>query len=230
MVKMVIIEEYLEDSWADLLNEEFSKQYFIGLSDFLNREYKINQIFPKQEHIFEAYKLCSFKDTKVVILGLDPYINENQAHGLAFSVEGEKFPPSLKNIFKELCFDIGCNMPSRGNLSRWAEQGVLLLNTILTVQKGVTLSHKARGWEEFTDATIELLSRGKRDVVFILWGERAQRKASLIDSKKHYILKSPHPSPLSAYRGFFNSKPFTKTNSYLRSNSIKQIEWSLNDE
>jgi len=219
------------ESWKNFLGEEFSKEYFSSLRKYLKEEKKEYKIFPESENIFRAYNTTKFDDIKVVILGQDPYHGVNQAHGLAFSVlQGTKIPPSLVNIFKELVDDIGCSLPTRGNLLPWAEQGVFLLNTVLTVRESSAGSHRAKGWEQFTDATIKAINDNLENVVFILWGKPAQSKEKLLDVSKHLILKAPHPSPLSSYRGFFGSKPFSLTNEYLISHHKKPIDWCLNEQ
>lgn len=198
------------------------------LKTFLLEEKKNYTIFPQGSHIFNAFNSTPFENVKVVILGQDPYHGVGQAHGLSFSVQhGIALPPSLQNIFKELVSDIGCPYPKSGDLSHWAHEGVLLLNTLLTVRSGEPFSHKERGWEKFTDQVIRTLSDRREHIVFILWGTPAGKKAALIDSSKHLILRAPHPSPLSSYRGFFGSKPFTQTNDYLKSVQIAPIEWCL---
>ena len=218
----------IDASWKNVLKEEFSKEYFSSLKAFLVGEEKHHTVFPKNKDIFTAYNTVKFDDVKVVIIGQDPYHGVHQAHGLAFSVlEGTRFPPSLLNIFKELHDDIGCSLPENGNLSKWAEQGVFLINTVLTVREGNAGSHRGQGWEHFTDATIKIISDKLENVVFILWGRPAQMKEKLINRSKHLILKAPHPSPLSAYRGFFGSKPFSQTNSYLVAHEKKKIDWCL---
>lgn len=218
----------INNNWAEALADEFSKDYYSSLENFLKKEELDNTIFPKKEDIFNAYNITDINNVKVVILGQDPYHGINQSHGLAFSVnDGIKFPPSLRNIFKELLDDVGCKEPKSGNLSSWAKQGVMLLNTVLTVQANNAGSHQGRGWEEFTDATIKIINQRCCNVVFILWGKPAQSKVKLIDSTKHLILKAPHPSPLSAYRGFFGSKPFSLTNQYLLENRKEKIDWCL---
>ncbi len=223
-----MIDPKIEDSWKKLLWNEFQKPYFTALKEFLIKEKKSHTIYPKGENIFNAFNKTPFDAVKVVILGQDPYHGPNQAHGLSFSVmDGVAYPPSLQNIFKELKEDIGCNIPKSGNLSSWAKEGVFLLNTVLTVRASEANSHRGQGWENFTDAVISLLSEKKEHLVFILWGSPAGAKASLIDQKKHLILKAPHPSPLSSYRGFFGSKPFSKTNEYLISKGKTPILWSL---
>ena len=223
-----MIDPKIEDSWKKLLWNEFQKPYFTALKEFLIKEKKSHTIYPKGENIFNAFNKTPFDAVKVVILGQDPYHGPNQAHGLSFSVmDGVAYPRSLQNIFKELKEDIGCNIPKSGNLSSWAKEGVFLLNTVLTVRASEANSHRGQGWENFTDAVISLLSEKKEHLVFILWGSPAGAKASLIDQKKHLILKAPHPSPLSSYRGFFGSKPFSKTNEYLISKGKTPILWSL---
>lgn len=216
----------IEPSWTEILEEEFRSDYLKQLEITLENLYQTEQIYPPPEQIFNAFNLCPFSEVRVVILGQDPYHGKNQAHGLAFSVpDGVPIPPSLKNIYKELENDLRIKPPASGNLERWARQGVLLLNATLTVQENTPGSHQNLGWETFTAAVIRLLADKKEHVVFILWGKYAQTKASLIDSNKHLILKSPHPSPLSAYTGFFGSRPFSKTNAYLIKNNQKPIEW-----
>ena len=218
----------LATDWSTLLLEELQKDYFSDLTAFIAKENKHKTIYPKSEDIFRAFNLVKVKDVKVVIIGQDPYHGENQANGLAFSVyQGIKTPPSLKNIYKELMDDIGCGEPLNGDLTSWAKQGVFLINTVLTVEKAKPNSHKAQGWEEFTSAVIQTLSAEMKNLVFILWGAPSQKKATLIDETKHLILKAPHPSPLSSYRGFFGSKPFSKTNIYLQMHSKTPIEWCL---
>ncbi|SFV64345.1 Uracil-DNA glycosylase, family 1 [hydrothermal vent metagenome] len=218
----------IPESWKNVLRNEFTKEYFVNLKQFLLDEKSKYTIYPKNRDIFHAYNSMDFHDVKVVILGQDPYHGAGQAHGLSFSVQdGILFPPSLKNIFTELVNDVGCSYPSSGNLSSWAKQGVLLLNAVLTVRANEANSHRGMGWENFTDATIKAISDQLEHVVFILWGRPAQLKERLIDSSKHLILKAPHPSPLSSYRGFFGSKPFSKTNEYLIEHGKTPIEWCL---
>ena len=215
-------------SWKRVLQDQFDQEYFYNLKLFLADEQKHFTIYPKNKNIFNAYNATEFDNVKVVILGQDPYHGENQAHGLSFSVQdGVPFPPSLKNIFQELVDDMGCSYPTSGNLQRWADQGVVLLNAVLSVRASEANSHQGKGWELFTDATIEAISKHLSNVVFILWGRPAQAKEKLIDSSKHLILKAPHPSPLSAYRGFFGSKPFSQTNAYLRAHNKAEIAWCL---
>ena len=222
------VDPIIEASWKQALSFEFSDPYFASLKQFLIEEKMHHKVFPVGKNIFSAYNSTPFDSVKVIILGQDPYHGENQAHGLAFSVqEGLAHPPSLRNIFQELHGDIGCDIPINGTLTKWANDGVLLLNTVLTVRASEAHSHKERGWERFTDATIKLLSDNKEHLVFILWGRPAQQKANLIDESKHLILRAPHPSPLSSYRGFFGSKPFSKSNAYLQSVGIEPIDWCL---
>ena len=217
-----------KSSWRNRLSSEFEKDYYKNLLLFLREEEKTNTIFPPKLERFNAYNTTPFENVKVVILGQDPYHGTGQAHGLSFSVKAaQALPPSLKNIYKELVDDMGCNMPTEGNLTSWAKQGVFLLNAVLSVQASLAGSHQKKGWESFTDATIKLLSDEREHLVFILWGKSAQSKEKLIDSSKHLVLKAPHPSPLSSYRGFFGSKPFSKSNAYLESNGITPIEWCL---
>ena len=225
---LLTVNPTIDDSWKHELSHEFADPYFASLKQFLIDEKMHHKIFPIGKNIFNAYNSTPFDRVKVVILGQDPYHGVNQAHGLAFSVqEGIAHPPSLRNIFQELHDDIGCAIPVHGTLTKWAEEGVLLLNTVLTVRASQAHSHKAIGWEKFTDATIKLLSDNKEHLVFILWGRPAQEKSNLIDESKHHILRAPHPSPLSAYRGFFGSKPFSKTNAYLQSVGVTPIDWCL---
>lgn len=222
------INPQIEPSWKEVLKDEFTKEYFVELKRFLIEEKQNYTIYPKGSDMFNAFSYTPFDDVKVVIIGQDPYHGANQAHGLAFSVlDGVAFPPSLRNIFQELNSDIGCPTPKSGNLSSWAKQGVFLINTVLSVREGQAHSHAKHGWEIFTDSVIKKISDKKQNVVFILWGSPAIAKSKLIDSSKHHIITSPHPSPLSSYRGFFGSKPFSKTNEFLASRGIKKIEWCL---
>lgn len=220
---------HLEQSWLKFLFEEFSKPYMQDLRSFLVREKELKKvIYPKGSEIFAALNLTPINNVKVVILGQDPYHGPNQAHGLCFSVKpGVTPPPSLKNIFQELKNDLGIDSPEHGNLSAWANEGVLLLNSVLTVEAHKAGSHHGKGWETFTDKIITILNEQKKNLVFILWGSPAQKKAALVDQKKHFIIKSVHPSPLSAYRGYFGSKPFSKTNAYLKSVGLGPINWKL---
>jgi len=215
-----------ENSWNEILEDEFAKGYFMNLLEFVDAEYEKYTVYPPKELIFAAFEITHFDDVKVVILGQDPYHGPNQADGLCFSVmEGVKKPPSLVNIFKELNDDLGVPIPKSGNLMRWAEQGVLMLNSTLTVREGEPGKHQNRGWEKFTDAVIQKLSDHKDNLVFILWGSYAQKKGRIIDASRHRVLKAVHPSPRSVYTGFYGSKPFSKTNKFLKSIGEKPIEW-----
>lgn len=216
----------IADSWKDHLKNEFEKDYFKNLVEFVKNEYGNNCVYPPGKEIFNAFEQCPFDQVKVVILGQDPYHGPGQAHGLCFSVNDNiPFPPSLLNIFKEIENDLGIKRPATGNLLRWANQGVLLLNATLTVRANLAGSHQGKGWEKFTDQVIKKVSDEKEAIVFMLWGAYAQKKAELIDKKKHLILMSAHPSPLSAHRGFLGNKHFSKANEWLKSNGIKEIEW-----
>ena len=216
----------IENSWKEQLAQEFEKDYFVRLTDFVREEYKTGTIYPPGRLIFNAFNLCPFDQTKVVIIGQDPYHGPGQAHGLCFSVnEGIAFPPSLQNIFKEILSDLGKPIPTHGDLTRWANQGVLLLNATLTVRAHQAGSHQRHGWEEFTDAAIRILAEKRENLVFILWGAYAQKKGAFIDRNKHLVLTSAHPSPLSAYNGFFGNKHFSRTNEYLISHGITPINW-----
>lgn len=219
---------YLGNDWDEILKDEFDKPYYLKLRQFLKEEYKTGTIYPDMHNIFNALKASSFKDTKVVILGQDPYHEPNQAHGLCFSVlKGVQPPPSLQNIYKELADDIGFKIPPHGQLSKWAEQGILMLNTVLTVRKGQANSHKGMGWETFTDRVIGELNKKETPVIFLLWGSPARQKAQIIDNPIHIKLTCPHPSPLSAYRGFFGCKHFSKTNELLIKNGMTPIDWQI---
>ena len=216
----------IEKSWKKILNSEFKKEYFNSLVTFLKDEYKNNIIYPPGKKIFSSFDYCPIDKLKVVIIGQDPYHGINQANGLCFSVNKEiKIPPSLFNIFKEIKSDVGIDIPDHGNLKRWAIQGVLLLNSVLTVRKNLPGSHSNRGWETFTDKVISIISKNKNNIVFLLWGSYAMSKQKNIDQNKHLILTSSHPSPFSAYNSFFNSFHFSKTNKYLKKNNIKEIKW-----
>lgn len=216
----------IDDSWKEALAAEWDKEYFVNLTQWLRNEYRTKQIFPPGKQIFAAFDTTPFDKVKVVILGQDPYHDVGQAHGLCFSVnDGVPFPPSLNNIFKEVHDDTGAPIPSTGNLERWARQGVLLLNATLTVEAHRAGSHQNRGWEEFTDAAIARLALSREHLVFILWGSYAIRKGAFINRMKHLVLTSPHPSPLSAYRGFFGNHHFTQANAYLASHGIEPIVW-----
>ena len=223
-----MVDVKIEPSWKELLKDEFEKPYFSELIQFVKNEYKTTKIYPPGKLIFNAFDHCPAEQTKVVILGQDPYHGPGQAHGLCFSVpEGIDQPPSLQNIFKEIKGDIGTPAPSTGNLTRWAEQGVLLLNATLTVRAHQAGSHQRRGWEEFTDAAIRALNAQDRPIVFILWGRPAQMKKAMLNNPNHLILEAPHPSPLSAYRGFFGSRPFSKTNNFLKEHGVEPIDWQI---
>lgn len=216
----------IESSWKQLLAEEFDKPYFVQLTQFVRREYKTATCYPPGKLIFNAFDLCPFQAVKVVIIGQDPYHGPGQAHGLCFSVnDGVPFPPSLQNIFKEIQNDLKTSIPPTGNLTRWAEQGVLLLNATLTVRAHQAGSHQKQGWEEFTDAVIKKLSACSEHLVFILWGAYAQKKGTVIDRNKHLVLSSAHPSPLSAYHGFFGNKHFSLANAYLEQYGKTPINW-----
>ena len=217
---------FLQNDWAEVLDEEFEKPYYKELREFLKHAYASERVYPPMEDIYNALRVTPYASTKVVILGQDPYHGPGQAHGLSFSVRpGVQPPPSLLNIFKEMERDIGCARPNHGCLLGWAEQGVLLLNTTLTVAQGRPKSHAGHGWETLTDAIIAKLSARQTPMVFILWGAHAQSKVALIDTHRHHIIKSPHPSPLSASRGFFGSRPFSRTNAYLIQDGLDPIDW-----
>ena len=216
----------IEESWKSQLKSDFDKPYFKALTKFVKEEYKTKTIFPPAKLIFNAFNTTPFHDVKVVIVGQDPYHQPQQANGLCFSVnDGIKTPPSLVNIYKEINNDLGKPIPSSGNLERWAKQGVLLLNATLTVNAGMAGSHQGKGWEEFTDSVISCLSEHRTNLVFMLWGAYAQKKGATIDTSKHLILKSPHPSPLSAHRGFFGNNHFSKANAYLTAQGKEPIIW-----
>lgn len=220
----------LHPSWKAHLVPEFSKEYMHKLKDFLTQQYESKKIiYPQKNEYFAALDHTAFDKVKVVILGQDPYHGPNQAHGFCFSVQkGIEPPPSLKNIYKELEADLNIKAPQHGCLVKWADQGVLLLNSVLTVEASKAASHEGQGWEKFTDAIIDVLNRERENIVFVLWGTYAQKKGALIDRKKHMVISSPHPSPLSSYRGFFGSKPFSKINHYLEEHQIHPIDWDLN--
>lgn len=218
----------ITNDWLEPLKPEFSKEYYKKLYFMVMDEYKHHLVFPPADDVFNAYELTPLKDVKVVIIGQDPYHNNGQAHGLCFSVRPEvDIPPSLVNIYKELHDDLGCYIPNNGYLVKWARQGVLLLNTVLTVRAHQANSHRGIGWEEFTDTTIRILNEQDRPIVFILWGAPAQRKKAMLNNPAHLILEAPHPSPLSAYRGFFGSRPFSKTNDFLIKNHLEPIDWQI---
>ena len=220
----------INNDWLTELEPEFHKPYYAKLFQFVKEEYNSTQIFPPADDIFNAFHLTPLSQVKVVILGQDPYHNVGQAHGLCFSVRPEvDIPPSLVNIYKELQDDLGCRIPNNGYLVKWAGQGVLMLNTVLTVRAHMANSHRGKGWEEFTDAAIAALNKQDRPIVFILWGRPAQTKARMLNNPNHLILKAPHPSPLSAYNGFFGSKPFSQTNRFLEEHGVTPIDWQIED-
>ena len=220
------MEVNIEDSWKRRLQPEFDKPYFYNLTNFVKEEYSKHTIYPPGKFIFHAFNTCPFDKVKVVIIGQDPYHEPGQYYGLCFSVlDGVPFPPSLLNIFKEIKNDLGKPMPESGRLERWADQGVLLINAILTVRAHQAGSHRGKGWEEFTDAVIKILNDEKENIVFMLWGSYAQRKGAFIDRNRHCVLRAAHPSPLSADRGFFGCKHFSKANQYFKSKGISEIEW-----
>ncbi|MGG5310407.1 uracil-DNA glycosylase [Enterococcus sp. DIV1304_2] len=222
------MKKIIHNSWQEVLADEFEKDYYQQLRIFLKNEYATQKIHPDMYHVYEALELTPYEEVKVVILGQDPYHGVNQAHGLSFSVQpGVKTPPSLVNIYKELRNDLGMEPVSHGNLVTWAKQGVLLLNTVLTVREGQAYSHRGKGWEQLTDAIIEKLNERDKPIVFILWGKPAQEKMKMIDKSRHIIITAPHPSPLSAHRGFFGSKPFSKTNDALLALGETPIDWQL---
>ncbi|CAI6021411.1 uracil-DNA glycosylase [Cohnella sp. JJ-181] len=217
-----------KNDWEPLLRPELEKPYYMTLRNQLAVEYRERTVFPDMHHIFEALHLTSYREAKVVILGQDPYHGAGQAHGLSFSVlPGVRQPPSLRNIFKELHNDLGCPTPTHGNLSHWAKQGVLLLNAVLTVREGEANSHKGLGWEKFTDAVVAALNEREEPLVFILWGSHAQKKAAYIDKRKHFVIASAHPSPLSAHNGFLGSRPFSRANAYLEQAGRGSIDWCI---
>jgi uracil-DNA glycosylase len=224
--KYLIMDVKIEQEWKSMLSEEFEKEYFIRLSEFVRNEYKTKVIYPPGSLIFNAFNKCPFGMVKAVIIGQDPYHGPGQAHGLCFSVkEGVGFPPSLINIFKEIELDLGIKRPQNGNLERWASQGVLLINATLTVMANQAGSHQRKGWEEFTDSVIRVLNREKSNLVFFLWGAYAQKKGESIDRSKHLVLESVHPSPLSASRGFFGNKHFSRCNDYLQEHGKEPVNW-----
>ncbi len=216
----------IHNSWQQLINKEFNKEYFIYLTTFVKEQYKNHVCYPKESQIFAALDFCSLEKTKVVVIGQDPYHGQNQANGLCFSVnDDQSLPPSLKNIFKEINTDLGLSIPINGNLEKWSKQGVLLLNSTLTVQSKKPGSHQNKGWEIFTNSIIQEISNKKENVVFLLWGNYAQQKGSIIDASKHKVLKAPHPSPFSVYKGFYGCKHFSQTNNYLKSTNQLPINW-----
>ena len=218
----------IENKWDLLLEEEYKKDYFKNLLEFIKKEYQTKTIYPKQNEVFNALRYTDYDNVKVVILGQDPYHGPNQAEGLSFSVSNEVLkPPSLKNIFKELEDDLNIPFPKSNSLKAWAREGVLLLNAVLTVEEHKPTSHKDKGWEEFTDSIIKILNKKEEPIVFILWGAYARKKKELITNQVHYVIESAHPSPFSAYNGFFGSKPFSKTNEFLKKNNLKEIDWKV---
>lgn len=219
----------IQNDWLPAMEEEFKKPYYRQLYSFVREEYGKNVVYPPADDIFNAFHFTPLNEVKVLLLGQDPYHNVNQAHGLSFSVlpEQKEIPPSLQNIYKELQDDMGCYIPNNGYLKKWAEQGVLLLNTVLTVRAHQANSHQGKGWEQFTDAVIQAVNAQDRPIVYFLWGRPAQMKASMLTNPKHLILKAPHPSPLSAYRGFFGCKHFSKANEFLVANGIEPIDWQI---
>ena len=220
----------IDNDWNEILKSEFDKTYFKSLMRFIDTEYKSKTIFPKKEDIFNAFNLCSFDNTKVIILGQDPYHNFDQSHGLAFSVlKGNKIPPSLRNIYKELKSDLGIYIPNHGDLTSWAKQGVLLLNTILTVEAHTPLSHSSKGWEQFTDEIINILNKDNKPKIFVLWGNNAISKSKLISNNHHLIITSSHPSPLSARHSFFGSNVFSRINDFLIKNKIDNINFEIKE-
>src|SRR5699024_972246 len=226
--EVFMLKTFIHNDWQEVLGPEFEKPYYTELHNFLKNEYKTQYIHPDMYHIYEAFEWTPFSKVKVVILGQDPYHGPNQAHGLSFSVlPGVAIPPSLRNIYKELYSDLGIKPVNHGYLEKWAKQGVLMLNSVLTVRNGQAFSHQGKGWEKLTDEAIKKLSERPMPVVFILWGAAARKKAALIDRKKNIIIESPHPSPLSANRGFFGSRPFSKTNAALEALGETPIDWQL---
>ena len=218
----------ITNDWLEAIQPEFSKPYYKELYSFVKDEYSKTIVYPPAEDIFNAFHFTPLKDVKVLLLGQDPYHNVNQSHGLSFSVlPGNDIPPSLQNIYKELHDDLGCYIPNNGYLKKWADQGVLLLNTVLTVRAHQANSHQGHGWEQFTDAVIEAVNAQDRPIVIFLWGSPAQKKAKMLTNPKHLVLKCPHPSPLSAYRGFFGCKHFSKANEFLKANGIEPIDWQI---
>ena len=218
----------IENDWLEPLNEEFKKPYYRELYQKVKHEYETTQVFPDPNDIFNAFQFTPLSKVKVVILGQDPYHNNGQAHGLCFSVKPDvEIPPSLVNIYQELKEDLGCDIPNNGYLKKWADQGIMLLNTVLTVRAHGANSHQGMGWETFTDAAIKILNEQDRPMVFLLWGRPAQNKKVMLTNPRHLILEAPHPSPLSAYRGFFGCRHFSRTNAYLKDNGLKPIDWQI---
>ncbi|MDE6567599.1 MAG: uracil-DNA glycosylase [Lachnospiraceae bacterium] len=222
----------ITNDWLDAIKPEFGKQYYRELFEFVKEEYSRVVVYPPADDIFNAFHFTPLSKVKVLILGQDPYHNVHQAHGLSFSVplDQQEIPPSLQNIYKELQDDLGCSIPNHGYLKKWADQGVLLLNTVLTVRAHQAGSHQGKGWEQFTDAVIQAVNAQDRPVVYLLWGKPAQSKAKMLTNPKHLVLKAPHPSPLSAYRGFFGCKHFSKTNEFLQEHGVEPIDWQIDNE
>ena len=224
----MILKIPIENNWKEIIQSATGTESYQALTEYLNKEYKEHTIYPKPEDLWTAFQWTDYQDVKVVILGQDPYHGKNQAHGLSFSVQPlTKIPPSLRNIYKELESDLGITPVDHGYLKKWADEGVFLINTVMTVREGEAGSHSNKGWEELTDMVITSLNKTEKPIIFILWGAQARKKRNLIDEDKHYVLTSPHPSPLSAYRGFFGSKPFSKTNQLLVESGQKEIDWNL---
>ena len=218
----------IANDWLDVIGGEFSKPYYASLYKFVKEEYSRYVIYPPSNDIFNAYHYTPYSNVKVVIIGQDPYHGPDQAHGLCFSVKKEvDIPPSLVNIYKELESDLGCYIPNNGYLEKWAKQGVLMLNSVLTVRAGNAFSHSGHGWEQFTDATIKAVNKIDRPVVYILWGAPARKKKEMLNNPRHLVIESPHPSPLSAYRGFFGSRPFSRTNEFLEANGVEPVDWQI---
>lgn len=218
----------ITNDWLDVIGGEFSKPYYASLYKFVKEEYSRYVIYPPSNDIFNAYHYTPYSNVKVVIIGQDPYHGAGQAHGLCFSVKKEvDIPPSLVNIYKELESDLGCYIPNNGYLEKWAKQGVLMLNSVLTVRAGNAFSHSGHGWEQFTDATIKAVNKIDRPVVYILWGAPARKKKEMLNNPRHLVIESPHPSPLSAYRGFFGSRPFSRTNEFLVANGVEPVDWQI---
>ncbi len=228
LLQNLLESSFIMKTFREIIEQESKQEYYRRLHSFVDEQYASHTVFPPYKMIFHAFNFCDYEDIKVVVIGQDPYHELHQANGLAFSVnKGVIIPPSLRNIYKEAHDDVGIDIPSHGDLSDWARQGVLLLNTVLTVQEGLANSHKMQGWEIFTDHIIEAMNQRDKPLVFILWGRQAQNKEEMIDTTKHFVVKSAHPSPLSASRGFFGSRPFSKTNAFLESRGIAPIDWRI---
>lgn len=228
LVQEGVFMSMITNDWLEPLSSEFRKEYYSQLYNFVKGEYSKTVVYPPAEDIFNAFHFTPLKDVKVLLLGQDPYHNEHQAHGLSFSVQpGQDIPPSLVNIYKELHDDLGCYIPNNGYLKKWADQGVLLLNTVLTVRAHQANSHQGHGWEQFTDAVIQAVNAQDRPIVYMLWGAPARRKKAMLTNPKHLILEAPHPSPLSAYRGFFGCKHFSKANEFLKASGVEPIDWQI---